>query len=68
MGDLRSELESFGNDDSVESHKEKAVEALKRMESWNLFSETPYEVYFWAGYICYYLNVYNGFLFMMYAK
>nr|GEV79082.1 UTP--glucose-1-phosphate uridylyltransferase [Tanacetum cinerariifolium] len=43
MGDLRSELESFGNDDSVESHKEKAAEALKRMENWNLFSDTPYE-------------------------
>ncbi|GJZ87391.1 hypothetical protein Tco_0659001 [Tanacetum coccineum] len=43
MGDLRSELESFGNDDSVESHKEKAAEALKRIESWNLFSDAPYE-------------------------
>lgn len=46
MRDLKTELESFGNDDSVESHKQKAVDALKRMESWNLFSDNTYEVYF----------------------
>lgn len=44
MRDLRTELESFENDESVESHKQKAVDALKRMESWNLFSDISYEV------------------------
>ncbi|XP_071716090.1 uncharacterized protein [Rutidosis leptorrhynchoides] len=39
MRDLKTELESFENDESVESHKQKAVDALKRMESWNLFSD-----------------------------
>ncbi|KAI3803180.1 hypothetical protein L1987_31329 [Smallanthus sonchifolius] len=43
MHDLKTELESFENDDSVESHKQKAVDALKRMESWNLFSDISYE-------------------------
>lgn len=45
MGGLRTELESFENEDSVESHKQKAVDALKQMESWNLFSDISYEVY-----------------------
>ncbi|GJV98126.1 hypothetical protein Tco_1553378 [Tanacetum coccineum] len=43
MGDLWSELESFENDDSFESHKEKVVQALKRIETWNLFNATSYE-------------------------
>nr|XP_043624624.1 uncharacterized protein LOC122596158 isoform X2 [Erigeron canadensis] len=43
MRDLKTELQSFENDDSVESHKQKAVDALKRMESWNLFSDNSYE-------------------------
>ncbi|KAL8223516.1 hypothetical protein R6Q57_018991 [Mikania cordata] len=43
MHDLKTELESFENDDSVESHKQKALNALKRMENWNLFSEISYE-------------------------
>lgn len=45
MKDLKTELESFENDDSGESHKQKAVNALKRMESWNLFSDIAYEVH-----------------------
>ncbi|KAI7744577.1 hypothetical protein M8C21_015990 [Ambrosia artemisiifolia] len=43
MRDLKTELESFETDDSVESHKQKAVDALKRMENWNLFSDISYE-------------------------
>ncbi|KAM0010932.1 hypothetical protein Hdeb2414_s0069g00772031 [Helianthus debilis subsp. tardiflorus] len=43
MHDLKTELESFEKDDSVESHKQKAVDALKRMENWNLFSDIAYE-------------------------
>ncbi|XP_076910553.1 uncharacterized protein LOC143568236 isoform X1 [Bidens hawaiensis] len=43
MHDLKTELKSFKNDDSVESHKQKAVDALKRMENWNLFSDISYE-------------------------
>lgn len=46
MHDLKTELESFENDDSEESHKQKAIDALKRMESWNLFSDISYEVCF----------------------
>lgn len=44
MHDLKSELEVYNSDDSDENHKKKALDALKRMEKWNLFSDTP-EVY-----------------------
>lgn len=40
MRDLRNELQSFEGEEYDESHKQKAIEALKRMESWNLFSDT----------------------------
>lgn len=40
MRDLKNELQSFEGDEYDESHKQKAMEALKRMESWNLFSDT----------------------------
>ncbi|KAI4313424.1 hypothetical protein L6164_026408 [Bauhinia variegata] len=40
MRDLKNELESFEGDEFDESHKQKAVDALKRMESWNLFGDT----------------------------
>ncbi|XP_019438758.1 PREDICTED: uncharacterized protein LOC109344415 [Lupinus angustifolius] len=40
MRDLRNELQSFEGEEYDESHKKKAIEALKRMESWNLFSDT----------------------------
>ena len=43
MRDLKNELQAFEGEGSDESHKRKAIEALKRMESWNLFSDT-YEV------------------------
>ncbi|XP_024963426.1 uncharacterized protein LOC112503664 isoform X3 [Cynara cardunculus var. scolymus] len=43
MRDLKTELQSFESDESVESHKQKAIDALKRMESWNLFSDNTYE-------------------------
>jgi hypothetical protein len=44
MRDLKNELQSLDHEKHDESHKKKAVEALKRMESWNLFSDT-HEVY-----------------------
>ncbi|KAK9097625.1 hypothetical protein Sjap_023122 [Stephania japonica] len=40
MHDLRNELQSFDGEEYDESHKRKAVDALKRMENWNLFSDT----------------------------
>ncbi|XP_056174780.1 uncharacterized protein LOC115689447 [Syzygium oleosum] len=40
MEDLKSELQEFEGEDKDESHRRKAIEALKRMESWNLFSDT----------------------------
>lgn len=40
MRDLRNELQSFEGEEYDESHKTKDIEALKRMESWNLFSDT----------------------------
>lgn len=40
MQDLRTELQSFEGDEFDESHKIKAVDALKRMENWNLFTDT----------------------------
>ncbi|XP_030942951.1 uncharacterized protein LOC115967932 isoform X2 [Quercus lobata] len=43
MRDLKNELQSFEGDEYDESHKQKAIEALKRMESWNLFSDTHEE-------------------------
>ncbi|KAG2383902.1 uncharacterized protein HKW66_Vig0256660 [Vigna angularis] len=43
MRDLRNELQSFEGKEYDESHKKKAIDALKRMESWNLFSDTHEE-------------------------
>ncbi|QHO42771.1 hypothetical protein HN51_008445 [Arachis hypogaea] len=43
MRDLRNELQSFEGEEYDENHKQKAMEALKRMESWNLFSDTQEE-------------------------
>ncbi|KAI3929132.1 hypothetical protein MKX01_006368 [Papaver californicum] len=40
MGDLKDELQTFEDGKYDESHKAKALDALKRMESWNLFSDT----------------------------
>lgn len=40
MRDLKNELQSFEGEEYDESHKTKAIETLKRMESWNLFSDT----------------------------
>eukprot|EP01018_Ginkgo_biloba_P026857 Gb_19912 [translate_table: standard] len=39
MGDLKSELEAFQGEEHEEIHRKKAIEALKRMERWNLFSD-----------------------------
>ncbi|CAN8301432.1 unnamed protein product [Cochlearia groenlandica] len=39
MRDLKTELQSFEGDEHDEIHKTKAIDALKRMESWNLFSD-----------------------------
>ncbi|KAM1270279.1 hypothetical protein ACFX2J_031219 [Malus domestica] len=43
MRDLKNELQSFEGEEYDESHKRKAIEALKRMENWNLFSDTHEE-------------------------
>lgn len=43
MQDLKSELQAFDGEEYDENHRRKAIEALKRMENWNLFSDT-YEV------------------------
>lgn len=40
MHDLKSELEGYKNEKSDENQKEKALDALKRMEKWNLFSDS----------------------------
>lgn len=40
MRELKNELNYFEGEDYDESHKIKATEALKRMENWNLFSDT----------------------------
>ena len=41
MQDLRTELQSFEGEEFDEDHRRKAVDALKRMGNWNLFTETP---------------------------
>ncbi|XP_051149082.1 uncharacterized protein LOC127263856 isoform X2 [Andrographis paniculata] len=43
MRDLKGELQSYEDGEFDESHKRKAVDALKRMENWNLFSDTVEE-------------------------
>ncbi|KAL8153516.1 hypothetical protein V2J09_011276 [Rumex salicifolius] len=40
MRELKNELNYFEGEEYDESHKVKASEALKRMENWNLFSDT----------------------------
>lgn len=40
MHDLKSELQSYNSEESDERQKRKALDALKKMESWNLFSDT----------------------------
>ncbi|XP_022731746.1 uncharacterized protein LOC111286183 isoform X2 [Durio zibethinus] len=43
MRDLKEELQSFEGEEYDESHRRKAIDALKRMENWNLFSDTHEE-------------------------
>lgn len=43
MQDLKRELQSYDSNEHDESHKQKALEALKRMENWNLFSDISEE-------------------------
>ena len=40
MVDLKNELEGYNTGDSDEINKKKALDALKRIESWNLFRDT----------------------------
>lgn len=40
MRDLKNELEGYNTGDSDEINKKKAIDALKRMENWNLFRDT----------------------------
>lgn len=47
MRDLKTELQSFDGEEYDETHKRKAMDALKRMESWNLFSD-EHEVFSWS--------------------
>nr|XP_010927142.1 uncharacterized protein LOC105049253 isoform X1 [Elaeis guineensis] len=44
MRDLKNELEGYNSEEYDETHKRKALDALKRMENWNLFRDT-YEEY-----------------------
>ncbi|KAK9741561.1 hypothetical protein RND81_03G113500 [Saponaria officinalis] len=39
MKELKNELQSMEGDEYGESHRKKALDALKRMENWNLFSD-----------------------------
>jgi hypothetical protein len=39
MHDLKNELEGYNTGDSDEINKNKALDALKRMENWNLFRD-----------------------------
>ncbi|XP_078166065.1 uncharacterized protein LOC144560694 isoform X1 [Carex rostrata] len=41
MRELKEELEGYRTGDHDESHKRKAIHALKKMEGWNLFTEAP---------------------------
>lgn len=41
MRELKEELEGYHTGDHDESHKRKAIHALKKMEGWNLFTEVP---------------------------
>lgn len=43
MQDLKIELESFEGEEYDDRHRKKAIDALKRMENWNLFSDTKEE-------------------------
>ncbi|GMH11775.1 hypothetical protein Nepgr_013616 [Nepenthes gracilis] len=40
MRELKHELQSFESEEYDDNHKRKAVEALKRMENWNLFGDS----------------------------
>ncbi|KAM7469131.1 hypothetical protein LguiA_007314 [Lonicera macranthoides] len=40
MRDLKNELQETEGEELDENHKRKAVDALKRMENWNLFTDT----------------------------
>lgn len=37
MRDLKNELEGYNSEEFDETHNRKALDALKRMENWNLF-------------------------------
>ncbi|XP_074590965.1 uncharacterized protein LOC141846803 isoform X2 [Curcuma longa] len=39
MRDLKNELEGYNSEEFDETHNRKALDALKRMENWNLFSQ-----------------------------
>ena len=41
MHDLKSELEGYNTGDSDDINKKKALDALNRMEKWNLFKDVP---------------------------
>ncbi|KAL6634378.1 hypothetical protein ACP70R_027049 [Stipagrostis hirtigluma subsp. patula] len=43
MRDLKNELEGYNTEESDEINKKKALDALKRMENWNLFRDASEE-------------------------
>ncbi|VAI39247.1 unnamed protein product [Triticum turgidum subsp. durum] len=43
MHELKNELEGYNSGDSEEINKKKALDALKRMENWNLFKDNSEE-------------------------
>jgi hypothetical protein len=51
MRDLKNELEGYNTGNSDEINKKKALDALKRMENWNLFRDTS-EVSFFYMQLC----------------
>jgi hypothetical protein len=51
MHDLKNELEGYNTGNSDEINKKKALDALKRMENWNLFRDTS-EVSFVHMQLC----------------
>lgn len=43
MRDLKNELQSFDGEENDDNHRNKAKDALKRMDNWNLFSDSQEE-------------------------
>lgn len=57
MQDLKSELQSIEGEEQDENQKRKAIDALKRMENWNLFSDTHEVLFFACKYALCFLRI-----------